>query len=327
VFQPNYHEPDVQQANLGLEYQIQPNMSVQVNYLWVKGTHLTRTLDINHQGPETPLVIGLANTTQTFTVHQITAPPPITGFGRIEQFQSSANSVYNGLIVQVNKRFSQNYQFLASYTFGKVIDNGPDATSVVPFSSDDAKMVQDPLNPAGDRGPGVNDQRHRFVLSGIWDLDSYAHGLSNGARYLAGGWAFSGILTAETGQPYSALVNFDLNEDGNSRTDRVPGLGRDTFYLPNFVSLDPRITKSIPITERVKGQLIFEAYNVLNHTNFTSVSTTEFSASTSRTVCAGTPDPTLCLVPPRTSFQTPLSTQIIFGPGSRILQLSAKITF
>lgn len=327
VFQPNYREPDVQQANLGLEYQIQKSMSVQVNYLWVKGTHLTRTLDINHQGPETPTVIGLVGTTQTFTVNRITQPAPIAGFSRIEEFQSSANSHYNGLIIEVNKRFSQNYQFLASYTFGKVIDDGPDATSVVPFSSDDAKMVQDPLNPAGDRGPGINDQRHRFVLSGIWDLDSYAQGLSKGVRYVAGGWALSAILTAQSGQPYSAMVNFDLNNDSNSRTDRVPGIGRDTFYLPKFVSLDPRITKSIPITERVKGQLIFEGYNIFNHTNFTSVSTAQYSASTNTTTCAGTPDPNLCLVQPRTAFQTPLSTQLNFSPGSRILQLSAKITF
>jgi hypothetical protein len=327
VFQPNYHQPDVQQANLGLEYQLQNNLSVQVNYLWVKGTHLTRTRDINLQGPETPVVIGLAGTTQTFTVNRITQPRPIPGFARVEQFESAANSLYNGLIVQVKKRFSRNYQFLASYTFGKVIDSVPDATSVVPFSSDDAKMVADPLNPGLDRGPGVNDQRHRLVLSGIWDLDSYAHGLSRGTRYALGGWSLSGILTAETGQPYSAAVNFDLNLDSNSRTDRVPGIGRDTFYLPHFVSFDPRIAKAIPITERVKGQLIFEGYNIFNHTNFTSVSATEFSASTNTGVCAGTPNPNLCLIQPRTPFQTPLSTQIIFGPGSRILQLSAKITF
>jgi len=68
------------------------------------------------------------------------------------------------------------------------------------------------------------------------------------------------------------MVNSDLNKDSNSRTDRSPGLGRDTFNLPNFVSLDPRITKSIPFTERVKAQLILEAYNVLNRTNYTSVS-------------------------------------------------------
>ncbi len=323
VFQPGYHEPQEQQANLGLEYQIAPAMSVQVNYLWVKGTHLTRTLDINQQGPETPVTVGFAGSAQTATVDKITQPRPIAGFARIEEFQSTANSIYNGLTVQVNKRFSRNYQFLASYTFGKVIDDNPDATSVVPFSSDDAKMVQDPLNPRGDRGPGVNDQRHRLVLSSVWDLDSYAHSFSRGWQYLLGGWQLSGILTAETGQPYSGMVNFDLNGDGNSRTDRVPGLGRDTFYLPNFVSLDPRITKTIPVTERVKAQLILEAYNSLNHTNYTSVSTTEFSKVT--TGCASTV--AVCLGAPKTAFQAPLSTQLNFSPGARIVQLSAKVTF
>jgi outer membrane receptor protein involved in Fe transport len=324
VFQPNYHEPDVQQANLGLEYQIQPTMSVQVNYLWVKGTHLTRTLDINQQGPETPATVGFAGSTQTAIVDQITQPRPIAGFARIEEFQSNANSIYNGLTVQLNKRLSHNYQLLASYTFGKVIDDNPDATSVVPFSSDDAKMVQDPLNIRGDRGPGVNDQRHRLVVSAIWDLDSYAHPRSQSWRYLTRGWQLSGILTAETGQPYSGMVNSDLNLDGNSRTDRTPGLGRDTFYLPNFVSLDPRITKSISLTERVKAQLILEAYNSLNHTNFTSVSTTEFSR-VANTNCAGTV--AICLGTPRTPFQAPLGTQLNFSPGSRIVQLSAKISF
>src|SRR5712692_9303776 len=326
VFQPNYHQPNVQQANLGHEYLIQPTMSVQVNYLWVKGTHLTRTLDVNQQGPETPKVFGLANSTQTFTVSMVNPVRPIPGFARIEEFQSSANSIYHCLTVQLNKRLSQSYQFLASYTFGKVIDDNPDATSVVPFSSDDAKMVQDPLNPRGDRGPGVNDQRHRFVLRAIWDLDGYSHSLSHSVRYLLGGWQLSGILTAQTGQPYSALVNSDLNGDSNSRTDRVPGIGRDTFYLPNFVSLDPRITKSIPVTERVKAQLILEAYNSFNRVNYTSLSTTQYSVSSSAAVCgSGVVLP--CFVAPRTPFQAPLSTQLNFSPGSRIVQLSGKITF
>ena len=183
-------------------------------------------------------------------------------------------------------------------------------------------MVQDPLNLRGDRGPGVNDQRHRLVLSAIWNLDGYTHSLHRSWRYLVGGWQLSGILTAETGQPYSGLVNSDLNTDSNSRTDRSPGLGRDTFNLPNFVSLDPRITKSIPFTERVKVQLILETYNALNRINYTSVNTTQFSTATG---CTGAV--TICLGPPRTPFQAPLSTQLNFSPGSRIVQLSGKITF
>src|SRR5260370_24435679 len=140
------------------------------------------------------------------------------------------------------------------------------------------------------------------------------------------------MFTAQTGQPYSAVVNFDLNGDGNSRTDRVPGVGRDTLYLPNFVSLDPRLTKSIPLRERVKLQLILEAYNVFNRTNYTSVSSTKFSVHVTKPAspdppCAGTVNPNLCLVQPNTPFQTPLSTQLNFSPGARILQLSARITF
>jgi hypothetical protein len=341
VFAPRYHQPDVQQANLSVEYQLLPDMSVQVGYLWVKGTHLTRTRDINLAG-EVPATIGLAGTNTVLAYTRYPSPSPscpaglfvIPGsftcrpngnFQRISQFESTANSVYHGLILVVNKRFSQNYQLLASYTFGKVIDDAPDATSVVPFTFDDSKMVSDPLNIRADHGPGVNDQRHRFVLSAIWDLNRYAQGFSPGVRYLLGGWQLSGILTAQSGQPYSALLNFDLNNDGNRNTDRTPGVGRDTFYLPNFVSLDPRITKSISITERVKAQLILEAYNALNRVNYTGVSTTQYSVSSSAAACsiAGTP----CLAAPGLPFQTPLSTQLNFSPGSRIVQISAKITF
>ena len=327
AFQRNYREPDVQQGNFGVEYQVRPSMSIAVNYLWVKGTHLTRTLDVNLQGPETPVQIGLAGTSQVFTINRILKSRPIAGYSRIEQFQSTANSIYNGLTVRLNKRFTDHYQFLASYTYGKVIDDVPDATSVVPFTFDDAKMVSDPLNIRADRAAGVNDQRHRFVLSGIWDLDSYAHGLPKWQRYVLGGWELSGIFTAESGQPYSGLVNFDLNADSNQNTDRVPGLGRDTFYLPKFVSLDPRITKSVQITERVKAQFIVEAYNSLNRFNITGVSTTALSVSTKASTCQNTPNPSLCLIPPLTPFQLPTSTTIINGPGSRIFQLSAKLSF
>ena len=61
---------------------------------------------------------------------------------------------------------------LASYTFSKVIDTAPDATSVVSGNGgDDAKVAQDTLLPNLDRGPGVNDIAHRFVFSAVWDLN------------------------------------------------------------------------------------------------------------------------------------------------------------
>ncbi len=76
-------------------------------------------------------------------------------------------------------------------------------------------------------------------------------------------------------------MNFDLNNDGNSATDRTPGLGRDTLYLPTTVSLDPRVTRNLQFTERVRLQFIGEAFNALNHGNISGVRTTQFSRSTS----------------------------------------------
>jgi hypothetical protein len=238
-----------------------------------------------------------------------------TNFGRISEFESSADSIYNGLTISINKRFNRGFQFLASYTYSKVIDDAPDGTSVVPFNGgDDAKMVQDPLNPSADRALGVTDIRNRLVLSGIWDLGGYAGKVSSAwARSLLTGWSFSGIFSAQSGSPYSAVVGADLNNDSNRFTDRVPGLGRNTFTGPNFYSLDPRITREFRFREYARLQLIAEGFNILNRANFTNVRNTLYNVS-------GTfPNQKLVVAP---GFGQAQST---FDP--RILQLAAKIVF
>lgn len=325
VFDPNYVQPIVHQWSLGTEYELVKNLSVTVSYLGVRGYHLQRTRDINLNPATVTSTIAVGNSATNLVSFQsyVRPPRPIPAFDRIAQFESTANSIYHGLIILVNKRFSNNFQLLASYTYGKAIDDNPDATAVVPGGSDDAKLVQYPTNTRNDRGSGQNDQRHRFVVSGLWDLNSYAKGLSPVPRAILGGWELSGILTAQSGQPYSGLVSSDLNNDGTSRTDRFPGLGRDTFIQPRTASLDPRVTKNISFNERMKVQLILEAFNVLNRGNIFFVSTTEFSKVTGA-ACSAAPGST-CLLPsatfgtPTSSFTTPLSP--------RIVQLAAKFVF
>src|SRR5207244_7771096 len=95
---------------------------------------------------------------------------PLANFGRVQVFDSGADSIYHGGFVQLTKRFSQNFLLQSSYTFSKVIDDAPDFTSVVVGGGDDAKVAQDTLNPNAERGLGNSDVSHRFVLSGFWDL-------------------------------------------------------------------------------------------------------------------------------------------------------------
>jgi hypothetical protein len=69
-------------------------------------------------------------------------------------------------------------------------------------------------------------------------------------------------------------VGQDVNNDGNPRNDRAPGYGRNTERLPRYATLDTRVSKYIPLGfERLRLQLIGEAFNLTNRTNITGVQT------------------------------------------------------
>ncbi|MBI3652502.1 MAG: TonB-dependent receptor [Acidobacteria bacterium] len=312
VFASDYVEPYTQQWSLGTEYELFKDLSVAVSYLGVKGTHLGRTRDINLNPPTTATISDDARNNFSY---QRFGTRRFTNFGRISQFESTANSIYNGLTVQVTKRFAQNFQMLASYTYSHVIDDAPDATSVVPGNAgDDSKIVQNSLNIRDDRASSITDVRNRFIISGVWDVGGYAKGIQNDVtRALLSGWSLSAIFTAEDGRPYTALVGGDLNNDGNRFTDRVPGVGRNTFVGPGFSSFDPRITREIRFAERFRIQLIAEAFNAFNRVNFTSVNTTFYSLSGSGTSAS---------LVKNAAFGKPTSTT-----EPRIVQLAAKIIF
>jgi hypothetical protein len=327
AFDNHYVQPLVHQYNLQVERQVGKDMSVSVGYLGVKGTDLTRTRDINEATP-TPASIQVAgDPSQVYDYLAYSSTRPIAGFSRIFQFESTASSWYNGLVLTFNKRFSDGFRLGGSYTWSHAIDDAPDATAVVP-GADDAKLVYYPTNFAFDRSSSLNDVRHRFVLNGQYDFDRFANNFTGAARRVLGGWELSGILTAQSGQPYSAFLNSDLNNDANSRNERVPGTARNTYYLPSIYSFDPRITKNVKITERVNLKLIGEAFNVTNHFNVTGVRNTLYNVGTntaSATPCSGQAVGQKCLIPQLTGASAFGLPSADLGP--RILQLAAKISF
>lgn len=321
LFAPDYVQPYTQQGSFGLEFQLKENWLVSASYLAVKGTRLQRVRDVNLGTPTTLTSIGVAGTTSTFTFAKFTLARPIAGFGRILQFESAASSIYHALVLNLEKRFSRGFQFSAVYTFSKTIDDNPEPIAVNPGPSD-SLMLSDATRPRADRGSGVNDQHHRFVLSGLWQVPA-PRSEGRAARALLGGWEISGIFTAQTGLPYSAMVSSDLNNDGNAANDRTPGIGRNTFFHPRMISLDTRMTKNIRLSERSRFQILAEGFNILNRGNVSAVRTTQFGMSNSVAVCgiAGVP----CLVPQNTglnAFGVPTA-----APGPRIFQLAAKLLF
>ena len=299
--------------------QLRRDLSVTVTYLFVKGSVLQRVRDVN-LGISTPTTIAMANSTDRLIVARFPDRRPLADFDRILAFQSDAESVYHGITVQLNKRMSNSMQIFAAYTLGKVVDDAPNVYAG--GAGGDATLLSDATNPRADRGPGVNDQRHRLSLSGVWDL-AYADRFSGLSHAVLRDWQMSFILTAQSGQPYSSMVSFDLNNDGNSANDRTPGSTRNAFYTPATMSLDPRLTRTVRVSGRASLQLAWEAFNVFNRTNIIAVRTTQNAYSMNSATCGIAVVP--CLVPQDrglTAFGTPLTSA-----GPRVMQLSARVLF
>ncbi len=308
TFSRDYENAKVQQASVGAQYEVMPGTTVTVTYLYVHGSSLPRSTDLN---------IGASSATtytttsgQALTYYRFAAGP-FTNFARVISFQSTAQSTYRGVTIDLSRRLMNHVSFSAAYTLGKVEDTVPDATAVVPgSSSDDSKYASNPSNFEADRAPGSNDQRHRFVFSGIFDTN----GISGTGilPMLVRDWTISTILTLSSGQPYSARVGaVDLNGDGNTRNDLAPGTTRNQYRLPNYYAMDLRVSRTINLHGRFSVQPIVEAFNLFNADNVNNINATLYGVNTTTNVLT-----------PNTSFGAALGTA-----GQRIVQLGVRLLF
>ena len=349
LFSKDYQQPYVQQGRIGIEREIMKDTTLSVTYLYFRGVHLSRTRDINLLPPVATTAID-QTTGQTFTVQrfpgtgatpaaQFTSATPLRPnprFNRIDLFENSANSRYQGLAIQGRRRFSPRRlpffkggasQFLLSYTFSKAEDDKPDQTSVVPGGGDDSKVAENPFDLRNEWSYSDADQRHRLVFSSVNELGKIK---SNNRllRILLNDYTVSGITQIQSGFAYSAQVGADLNRDGNSRDDRVPGFKRNSFHTPAVLQSDARITRTIHMSETTKLRLILEGFNIWNRANtglapgggyFSFVNINQYRGFT-----ADAPNSRLLLLPalPANAFGLPRS---IITP--RQLQLAIKLDF
>jgi hypothetical protein len=307
----------VHQASAGVEQVLTNDLAVAVNYLFVKGNDLPRSTDLNIGTPSNVAIPIVGD--GSVTVKRYGTDRPFSKFGRVIEFQSTADSKYNGLTVEFNKRYSHNWQARLAYTLSKVSDNKPDATATVPFSSDDAKFASDPRDFGADWSPGDNDVRHRIVLSGVWNTEFAGLTKNPVVQWLTSGWTLSGVISYQTGQPYSLTVNGDLNGDGNDRNDRSPGTSRNSQRLPSLFSVDPRISRHITMGP-VDLELIAEAFNVFNNKNVIGLQSLQYVFS------SGTLRPNTTLLTPCTGGRG-CTAAIAASTGPRIVQLAAKASF
>jgi hypothetical protein len=312
LFAEDYAQPYVQQGRLGVERELFSNMSLSVSYLYFHGVHLSRTRDVNLFAPVATTVTDPAG--QTYTVLRHPATRPVSGFTRISLFESTANSRYNAMAVELKRRFSAGLQFIMAYTLSDTKDDRPDQTMVV-VGTDDVKGLQNNLDIRSDWGRSDLDIRHRFVFSPVYEFGKINSDRSPAARALLNDWSVSSIITLQSGFAHSATITGDANRDGNSATDRVPGTARNGFTTPSIYIMDARVTKSFLFSERYKLSLIGEAFNLFNRSNLATVNTAQFTIASSAATTLSNPAAATPFRGPRTFL------------GERQMQLAVRFSF
>jgi len=234
------------------------------------------------------------------------APVP---FNSVDAQMSNGNSWYNALTFNLSKRFSKGFEVLTSYTYSHSLDDSSDLQSTLePQDSrfpnlERSNSVNDQRHrwvtsaviqsPSGKSGDGAF--KHfiaDFTLSPIVEFSSgrpfnvisgQDSRLDLGASQARPSIATSG--TSGTTSPYiSGVVFVPANAclDNSGKTFSVPGittlgagcdgnLGRNHFFQPNFFQWDMRLARRIPLGERLKLDLIADAFNLFNRTNIAAV--------------------------------------------------------
>ena len=175
--------------------------------------------------PGQPLAVGYATQVALATLagypKGFGVPVP---FNSVDAQLSNGNSWYNSLTFNLTKRFSKGFELLSSYTYSHTIDDSTDLQS--PLEPQDSRF------PNLERANSVNDQRHRWVNSAVFQSGSAKHG-DGFFKYLFGDFSLSPIVEFSSGRPFNVITGTDTRLDlGASQARPSVGGGTASPFIP-----------------------------------------------------------------------------------------------
>ncbi|HKY41983.1 MAG TPA: TonB-dependent receptor, partial [Pyrinomonadaceae bacterium] len=175
---PELSTPYVQQYNANIQWELFKNYLLEVGYVGSKGTKLLQSVTLNQPVYNRAANVFVAPLGTALSTQKMMA-------SGIQQVQTASNSRFDSLQISMTKRLSSGLQFLSAYTLGKSQDyySGAPINELVPVPGDHVNWK---LN----YGPSDFDRRHRFVNSFVYEFKN---------------WQVNGILTLQTGTPFSIV--------------------------------------------------------------------------------------------------------------------------
>jgi hypothetical protein len=265
---PNLQTSRSEITSAGVERLITNNLTASATFLFARGVRLSRSRNVNLLPPvlltpDNAASLGMPNPFPQQLGRLVFPPTRLSSqLDAIYQWENHASSIYHGLSLSLNRRLSNEISFSGSYTISKAIDD----------ASDFNEQPDDPYLLHAERALSSNDQRHRFVFSGTFDLpfgDEEEGKKSSGLiDKLFGNIEAAPILIIGNGRPINPLTCFDANRSGAFPLSSRPlGFGRNSLVTPSQVQFDLRVLKFFKIGKHGKLDFVAESFNVLNHTN------------------------------------------------------------
>jgi hypothetical protein len=270
--------PYAQSYSLNIERALTRSIVLEVGYAGSRGVHIPVFFNVNEVQP------GSGSQASRRLIQPLNNIPTIN----IAQFRNSSS--YNSLQTKLVKRFSGGSNFLFSYTFGKSLDYGGSPAS----GGGAVGGAQTYTNVKAGRGPSGYDVKHRAVFSSVYEAP-FGKGkrwLNSGPlSFILGGWQTTGIVTATTGRPFTVFLQNGVNNGAPSWPNRIGdgrldnpttdqwfdinafvapapntygNSSRGTLYAPGNFNVDGSLAKSFALTEKLRFQFRFEAYNLFN---------------------------------------------------------------
>lgn len=357
---PDFVPPITHEMDLGVEQALPGKMSLSIGYVGSRALRLPVFLDGNLVGQKKSGLRSYQVTDAQGNKTMLTVPYYLTT-DRIDPTLTSinagfsvANSWYHSMAVTIRRPFANGLEVLVNHTWSKALDNDQVQGAFGTFYG--GNPVLDPNNLRGEHGRSDIDMRNRFVGTILWK-PTFKLG-DRVTKELVDGFTFSGTATESTGFPIVASMNTPGSvlkstpaaADGNiwggamssssgaPTTGRPPQIQRNSQPGPGVRNIDFRVTREIPIHDRISLQLIGEAFNLMNHEIISGVNTTYstlvYNGTGSCPATASVPTGSQfagCITPyvPSSAsgaFGKPTGTNtILYGP--RQLQVSAKLNF
>jgi hypothetical protein len=249
VVDSSFETSRVHQASAGWEWEKYRVGSMGIDYLFARGERLPRAVDVNIGGG------GAAA-------------------GRVVAFQSTGQSLYNGITFHQHARVLQQLFYTVAYTFARSDDTPQQPIATVFGGMNDRRSLAIQGRMLDTRAPGNNDQHQHLIASAMYDTSLFVVDRRGLSKRLLGGWELAVVYTYQTGLPYSAFVDGDLNGDRNPFNDLAPDTRWNQYRLPYRGSFDPRVARRFELGGSRQLAVIWEAFNLTNRPNYTAADNT-----------------------------------------------------